>query len=266
MLPFHEKESSAIYAEIFYGSDQILLIIHNMAPIICFATGASGAVLPGIRVLLYCCDQKGNPTLQFSAYTDEFGTASVWYATTWPVHPYQEPTVVDALEYPRVRVIFVTGDYFRAALYPWLDLSTDLFLQGQLQHIITLEVSEGNSRLAIKYDCRPLQQWLHLNMFPSMPIASTVQGTDQSSMKSWSIAGETCSPSPSSFYSLGSDKSDDRASLDAVSPLASNSEALGPIERKRKADLDDLPPAKRRCGGIGRRASIAEFVNIPDQL
>lgn len=36
--------------------------------------------------------------------------------------------VVDALEYPRVRVIFVTGDYFGAGFYLWLDLSTDLYL------------------------------------------------------------------------------------------------------------------------------------------
>lgn len=88
-----------------------------MAPIICFATGASRVFLPRIRVLLYCCDRSGNPTLQFSAYTDEYRGVSAWYTTSWHFHLYQEPVVVDALEYPRVRVIFITSDYFRAGLH-----------------------------------------------------------------------------------------------------------------------------------------------------
>lgn len=89
-----------------------------MAPIICFATGISGTFLPGIRVLLYCYDRKSNPTLQFFGYTDEYKSVSTWYAASWPVHSYQEPVVVNAFKYLRVRITFFTRDYFRSGLYP----------------------------------------------------------------------------------------------------------------------------------------------------
>lgn len=238
-----------------------------MAPIICCSLDAQGNGIPGIRVLLQCCNDIGRPNLQFFAYTGIDGVIRVWFPVIYSINTFYEPVYVDAFDFPSIQISYLTAGYFGADVMPWVDLSANIQLTGHVQHLISLQMSEDTSRFSIQHTCQPLDQWTCPCPFckcdyMQLEAVDTDQEIETSSVGTCNQELQSLSASSLGCWSLsrGLDSNEDPLLL-PNNQIMIEEDIAWVINRKRKAGYceSELPPTKRRRLG-GRKCSIAETI------
>ncbi|KAF5136455.1 hypothetical protein E5D57_000217 [Metarhizium anisopliae] len=110
-----------------------------MAPITCKVVDANNRGRPGVYVVLECKDQLHRGIATLESLTDEDGGISLWFPTPSPGRTDDvEPQIVDSSNIPRVSLTFFPHTVPSTCPGPFLSIHTDLYLQGDECHGITL--------------------------------------------------------------------------------------------------------------------------------
>lgn len=94
-----------------------------------------------MEVSLHCYVVPGKPAAQYVSYTGMEGGIDMWFCQDED----DEPELVEAYDYTHFRITFRTESFFGTGVLPWLDVCSDLYLIGKVQHVISLQFGPNNS-------------------------------------------------------------------------------------------------------------------------
>ncbi|KAJ0103796.1 restless-like transposase [Diaporthe amygdali] len=216
-----------------------------MAPIICEVHDSNGNGVQEMEVCLQCFVIPGTPDVEYVSYTNEDGGIDRWFRKDED----GAPKPVEALDYTHFRITFRTKSIFETGALPWLDVCTDLYLIGKVQHNIALQFGPDNLAYQLKHTSRPLFSWVRDCEvdWAGRRIQPHSEDNIVENHVSGSSSGNTkqLSPDYPDLDSCSEGDLDDDEDSDYIESQSLLEEDRSFSKRKASFDEGDMPPGKR---------------------
>lgn len=215
-----------------------------MAPITCEVHDSNGNGIQEMEVYLQCFVIPGEPEAEYVSYTSEDGAIDRWFRQDED----DAPKPVEALDYTNFRITFRTKSIFETGALPWLDVCTDLYLIGKVQHNIALQFGPNNLAYQLKHTSRPLFSWMRdCEVDWAGRRINHSEDDIEDDHVSGSSSGNTRQLSPDYLDLVSSSEADldDEEDSDYTESQSLLEEERSFGKRKASFDEGDMPPGKR---------------------